>query len=290
MRRYLAISALLLAFGSAAYSQSSVKICKAPPTSVTIYYDDDFETGVLTDWDEVVNVTDTTVGSTIFYGGAKALQIHYNQAAGAPASQDKNRYVTWYATNHGFSTGLTHYFQRGRIYLATPITTSGSIQRKILYVSPVSGETKFNQLFITTDDGVLRVTYADGVHTQYNYDNAADPGSMACYSSTGSTCRTNNPTFWKVAQSGTTLAFDTWYHIQLEVQFNTPGSRDGIIRLWLNGTLIYEQLTASMRATGATTAGDGIRFGVQMNRVASQAVEEYRYWDDVAITDGYVYP
>jgi len=63
-----------------------------------------------------------------------------------------------------------------------------------------------------------------------------------------------NPSGWlPVRNSGVRLSDfpDRWVAVEVEVQLNTPGSTDGIYRLWIDDTLVVEALNVDLR--GATS-------------------------------------
>lgn len=50
----------------------------------------------------------------------------------------------------------------------------------------------------------------------------------------------------------TSLPTDRWLRIEQETVLNTPGQRDGILRLWIDGALVTENAHLSLRADAAT--------------------------------------
>jgi hypothetical protein len=92
-------------------------------------------------------------------------------------------------------------------------------------------------------------------------------------------------TYWGLA----TLSWNQWYCIELEVQANTPGSSDGILTLWINGTQVWQKTGVNLRGT-ATTGIQAVRVGEQVNRYNYNPINEYRYWDDIVISTSYIQP
>jgi hypothetical protein len=248
----------------------------------TIYFQDNFESGqILTTadgglWDGVNDYTDITAQTSIVKNGSYAMQIHYHKL-----SIDYNRYTTWRSKLHGFSTGIQHYFQSAWVRWATPITNpTTAMQRKLFYVDTTATATKnFVITFDTslnTNTGPMRIHYNDGT-TPFD-----------CYGGDGSSCRSVHPTYWKVNGAAVTFSFDTWHHIETEMEANTPGVADGVIRVWVDGTLAYEMTDAAMFVSGTTDFYDGIRFGDASD--SSTPYDEYRHFDDVKISNYRVGP
>ena len=47
-------------------------------------------------------------------------------------------------------------------------------------------------------------------------------------------------------QGGPKLSSTTWDQVELEIKLNTPGIADGLVRLWVNGTLYIERLNLEL--------------------------------------------
>lgn len=63
----------------------------------------------------------------------------------------------------------------------------------------------------------------------------------------------NSGGYLPVASSGFSFAehLDEWVAVEVELKLNTPGSKDGLYRLWLNDSLVVERLNVDMRGTTA---------------------------------------
>ena len=105
-----------------------------------------------------------------------------------------------------------------------------------------------------------------------------------------------------------TIAPSTWYTLEVFQQLESSiGGADGILRVWLNGTMVFEKTTMQwtdpgwVGATGDYTgswsnpgAGQGVvmdaadiysqRFYVGDQFNWSGVWDEYRYWDNVAFS------
>ncbi len=60
----------------------------------------------------------------------------------------------------------------------------------------------------------------------------------------------NNGKTWGDAvwwDDGGNMDFDKWYHVKQYVKLNTPGKKDGILRAWVNGKLVYERKNWNFR-------------------------------------------
>ncbi|MGA2631633.1 MAG: polysaccharide lyase, partial [Terriglobia bacterium] len=151
------------------------------------------------------------------------------------------------------------------VYLKTPEPggTADGIQRKIMWVQDIRGTANYS-FFITSDaaNGVIPLRFSTNGNVQ-----------VPAFS------------FWNIG----TLNYNQWYCLELEVQLNTPGSSDGAVRFWVNGTQVLNQTGVNIRGSFTTGAGV-ISFGRQADRTNYNPVNEYRYWNDMVISTSYVGP
>lgn len=74
-----------------------------------------------------------------------------------------------------------------------------------------------------------------------------------------------------------------WYKLEIEVKANTPGVRDGEVRVWVDGNLVLNRTNMNLRGT-LSTGITKFQVGRQADRLKNIPVDEYRYWDDIVIS------
>jgi hypothetical protein len=237
-------------------------------TGATIYFQDAFESGDLSAWSG--NTANCTVQSTIKHSGTYALQILFNVTQ--PSSQEGYVYKSL--------TGLMHAFIRGYVYFktpeadATPNTING---RKMVWVSDIPPNSNVNPI-------LNGVSATGGVPTPNNRL------QVLSQSQTGA-CALDATPHGNLA----TLEYDTWYCIEHEIQLNTPGVSDGIRRVWVtpdagSTTQVYSSTTENLQGSCNRTLGYW-SVGRQASPITTSShMHEYRYWDDVVISDSYIGP
>ena len=215
------------------------------------------------------------------HSGSQSLMFHYTicgdstNAACGGATQDVN---LW--SSKMISPGLSHFFMRGYVYFKAPengIQGQGA-QRKVMWFGDE-----------TAADG-SGATW-DLILTSFE-TTAGSPSTISLYLiSQGASCYNGGDgSQWSAGIPNAVMTWNTWYEIEVEAQTNSPsttGTWNGIVRVWLNGTKVFDQ--SNFRINGnCTTQFDFFSVGRQTNRYNWQAIDEYRYWDDVAIGTSYI--
>jgi len=262
MKIRLFILALLVGLLAAiAYAQSSIKVCKAPLSGGgTVLFSADFEDNGYTTWD-YVNAGDPgyaiNTNMSYVHGGTHSSGVHYGFSNPPDTSQDL-------AMLKDFTgNGLEEWYARGYLYLKTPTGTVDILNRKLLFISDDNGSGGYNwSLFLLTFPA-----------------SGANPLAFATNDNTYVLAFSYPDLF--------TLQYDTWYCLELRVKLDTGGSGNGIIQVWVNGTKVLD-VTHAIRGS-FTTGGNWFGFGKQAS-ISSGTVNEYRYWDDIVISTGYVGP
>jgi hypothetical protein len=204
-------------------------------------------------------------------GKGKVARMHYARATGG----DANRYLQFF--DH-IDFGTTRY-TRGEFYLDVADLGSGLWGRKLIYFRPHQAEVKYGGW---REFGVV-------------FDlQGSDLRVVSFYV----------PVSGFVADRSDYIARDllprTWYTLETQVTPETSiGAGDGIVRVWLNGALIYE--ITDMKLSDPAWIGipvpggngtpyelrdvylDRVEFGNQVN-LNGGGFDEYRYWDNVAIS------
>jgi hypothetical protein len=206
---------------------------------------------------------------------SRVARFHY-----AGTNQDRNRALSYVKTS-GIKFGQTIYF-RGDLYFP-PGTDLSVGQRKLLYwqrhldakYGPSGGPTFAN------------IVVMFGSSLKWNGISVAqDPANSVDI----------------MTPSLATMVTDHWYTLEEQMTMNsTPLATDGIVRIWLDGVLIFEKL--DMRWTNPTW--DGQVFGsnvLNWNDIYFQyfdvgdqvnwsgTYDEYRYWDNVTFSSSRITP
>jgi len=249
---------------SAAVAVKTVVTAPPPPTggTGTVLASSTFESGALSPftypWDQYPNdlgvVSDPTGG-----GHGKVVRIHYVRDD-LSQGYDRNRGVM-YEKGDGIGLGQTVFF-RGDLYLGAPKSGSEPGQRKLLYWQP--------------DPGSPPIWSVLGLYGYSMFVSAGYPDALG------------NGTFQKTQI--TTLQPGRWYHIEYQVTLNsTFAATDGVIRLWVDGALLFEKTDVRWSDPTWTSAPSAMRFryflvGDQVN--FDGLYDEYRYWDNVTFANG----
>ena len=245
------------------YSQS-LNINIAGPAG-TIIFSDDFETGDFSKWDTNAFPGSVTISTLHTHSGTYSASMSYIHAA---PSADVNHYLTKTLAN---DAGLgTDTFYSGWVYLKHP-EAGAAINggRKLMYIRSQCGAcgTAAWWVFLQVSDNSGDPTTAGLLHYE-NY-NGFGP---------------NNSHYGTAI-----LNWDTLYHVEVEVVASTPGtaSTDGAVRWWVNGTLDYAATSINTRWTNISGITQ-LDLGDQSQLDLSGAMNEFRYWDDVAVGTAFI--
>ena len=216
-----------------------------------------------TDWTEPATCPGSCFTNTGILNTGTAV-INIGNTACPSGHQDRNRY---FEAQVNPPTGYEHLFVRGYVYVKSPESdgTKG-IQRKLWFLA-ANTFSDFGP-FLKLQNGPAGDLLLEFV-TQCG--SPADCTQVAYRASIGS------------------LEFDRWYAIENEVWLNTPGLSDGVVRVWVDGSLVISSTTVNIRGS-KTTRIARVQPGRQVDRAQFLPVDEYRYWDDVIVADAYIGP
>ena len=266
----------------------------AAPTTTGYLFQSGFETGDFSEWNAHYQDPPVTTGSTLMYrynkddissnpslvhsGSYSAVQTYTicsdqtNAQCGYAIQDSGQLFEKDFTSSNGYPNGLNHFFLRGYVYFhvnsgGTAKGSANPMGRKIYYINPPAVSPHWSVIL-----GAWDMTLAIGLESD-----------RTC--STGEWAWTNLYT----------MNFDTWYSIETEVLVNSSGNSDGALRVWVNGSQVFEQtgLGAPGALNMAGTCGNGvtsIQIGRQANRYNWDPVNEVRYWDDVVISTSYIGP
>lgn len=224
-----------------------------------VFFSDTFERGNLSGWTHAVPKAEITGG--VVHSGALALHIPYDVPEGEPAHRDCNRFVE--KDLSGFN--IQHFFLRGYFYLAS--TDKPTAARKMFYIWGYPQSDPRWDLMVSVNGGKNGVPLSISIGSNYypDYSDLSHPK-------------------WDIAKGK--IQYDTWYCLEVELKLNTPGKKDGFVRLWLDGNLEYERTNISIRPDLKPLGV--VRIGAQIDR-HDDTLERHedRYWDDVIISDSY---
>ena len=234
----------------------------------TILYSTDFESeeaDLVPTWDYNLDVVNATRQSTIKHAGTYAGQFHFIAAA------DDNLWVSKL-----ISPAVYHVFMRGYLYMKTPEGGLDTviIQRKLTWVSDA-----------TSADG-SGDTHATLLNSYTGTGGSPTPTQIyLMVLGQGAACYGGQATAYDIA----ILSWNTWYSLEIELQTNTPSASppyDGIVRVWVDGVQVLNRTDFKVNGN-CSTPFQFFSIGRQLSQGQS---EEYRYWDDVKVSTGYIGP
>jgi hypothetical protein len=196
-------------------------------------------------------------------GRGKIASLHY---AGTNQDRNKNVMLNWPT---GIKFGRSIYFS-GDLYLTpgTDLSDANAIQRKLLYYQPTPGMGLWS----------IVVMWGNTLHWDGGYvgNSGIDEHCTWCVWN-GDAYRSNMPK----------LVTGRWYRIEHQITMNSsPAASDGIVRLWLDGALVFEKTNMRWTDPGWTSEhlnGAYFRYflvGDQVNW-GNGTYDEYRYWDNI---------
>jgi hypothetical protein len=204
-----------------------------------------------------VSIIDDPTGS----GRGKVVKINYSQSGGGQI--DLNQYFGSPVGPAGFGTT---FYAAGDVYFpaSTKNFTNTGVLRKLMY-------------FRLTDAGTGQTTnlvllmWGNGLMINWS----GPMGSINADPNIG------------------TLTAGQWARVEMRTTINTAAARaDGIIQLWVNGVLTYTATDVQLTGSGWRTLGwDTWWVGHQREGTGGEtAVDEDRYWDNVAFSSSRIGP
>jgi hypothetical protein len=208
-------------------------------------------------------------------GRGKVARFHYKGDIG-----DQNRAML-FAHKRGF--GQPMYF-RGEFNIAVDDIAASPVIRKLVYWQSQRDWGKYTKNGgLATGRTVVHLTGSDLI-VDATFNPAAGSGRIA-----------DDVRTWDIIATG--LKGNQWYTLEVFQQMESElGGSDGVLRVWLNGELLFEKTTMTWSDplwVGDTSnsvpfeASDiyfmGFLVGQQVNRHDS-SFDEYRYWDNVAFS------
>ena len=223
------------------------------------------------DLDLVDDPTDT--------GRGKVARFHYAATVTPGGVADRNRAMDF---SYPRKWGESMYF-RGDFYIPVADIKAGEMLRKLIYFQPHNDWAKYQVNGGLATGRTVVVLDGSNMIVDATYNPAPQTGKNA-----------NDVRTVETIASG--IEGNKWYTLEIHQRMETSvGGSDGILQIWLNGTLIFDR--NNMTWTDANWVGDtsnGVEFsasdiyfehflvGEQVNGFAS--FDEDRYWDNVAFS------
>ena len=214
------------------------------------------------------------------HSGLHSAQLHYT----IPASISGNQDINVALVKNFKSPGLKHFHIRGYVMLHNNggnLSSGADIQRKLYYLKhyPSGGNMDWDVILTTHSNGGSSMQLAVLIDSG---NNGRCLGQQGYYANTGAGL----------------LRFDQWYSLEMEAQLSDLGQRNGLINVWVDGNLItladgngVAPSAIENRCSGGTPDSDGLNsfeIGEQADRAGSVAIDEFRYWDDIVVSDSYI--
>ena len=237
------------------------------PSGRTIYFQDGFESGdsaVWTDHGGCANGSSHTVNTNNPHSGVYSLEIEYIMPVGAGGSRDVNCGVRIDLDP------LTEVYFSGYVYFKYPELgpDSTEVQRKMIEVGDAApGSAQWSYVLDCW-------TGAQGSPTP----NALWLNQVRQTNGHGS------PVDYELFS----MSWDTWYNVEVHLIQNTvnggTGNADGTAEVWVNGSNVYSNNALYINGDSTAQIID-YAYGRQLNEYVGQEMDEFRYWDDIKITD-----
>jgi Bacterial Ig-like domain (group 2) len=203
----------------------------------------------------------------------KVARFYYLRPTTDGSVRDVNRSIEYVQPQR---YGQSMFF-KGDFYIPVDDLGNGLTSRKLLYFFPHVDFKKYGGIGSET---FWTVITAQGSTLQLDVTSTRQDGTNGGF-----------------AVNLGTIAPRTWYTLEIEQRMNSSiSATDGIVRVWLNGALLYENTTVTWTDPnwlGNTVAGaqvldptdvyfERFDFGDQVN--SRYTYNEYRYWDNVAFS------
>jgi hypothetical protein len=191
------------------------------------------------------------------------------------ASQDTN---VWLST---VFTGVNSIYVRAYVYLpsAQPndsnVSNSQFVQRKLIWLadSTSASSNLGNYQVILTSFSAMN---------GYYLPNSVQPALVEQQTPSGA-C----PGTMGMQYINSTISQNAWHEIELYLNLSSPGTANGTATVWVDGAQIYTSSTLNLRNTCSTPITFAA-FGEQANRYKYNSLDEYRYFNNIAIGTSYI--
>lgn len=241
-------------------------------TTTTILYSEDFESGSLAkyptaalwSWSNPFLATAATGG--FVHSGNYSYGQRFN--GNALTASDVNRWLSV------ILPAQTEVWTRGWVYIKSPEADatpplSSINQRKLIEWGDTTDPTNCCGSFLPLLDTWNDVGGVATNNNQLEFVTAPCGNPSVAHYNIGS------------------FPFDSWHEVEVHLKLDTGNTANGVVDVWLDGANTYHSTTEILRGT-CTTAITGYFFGRQVDNPANTTLDEYRYWDDIAVGTGYL--
>lgn len=271
MRNRLAAIALLLWFAAAAlWAQATFagNVTATGAVSAQLaekLFENGFEEGDCSEWSNPTYGCDGSdlvdVNTNVVHSDTYSLEINYN--CGGSGTLD--RFVT-----EKLGQSYAHAFVRSYVYMKEPEGGADATvkQRKLIELG--DNLPGFAAWAVVID------SFSEGTGSSGQNIN------MSLLTQAAGQSQTQEYNLYE-------FHWGNWYSVEVELALNSvtegSGNEDGTVRIWVNGSLQYEDTSHYVNGD-AETGLQSFAFG----RQGDCTINEYRYWDDAAISTVYLGP
>lgn len=274
-------SALITAESGGKTATASVVVSAPQSAAVDTLFQDGFESGNLTAWDDKL---ETQAGNysvlqdpSLAFAGSRVLRVRFPQGV------------------NGGAGALTKFAQPGariyaRIRLRLAPSWSGGVKFMLVRGSPtqwgsfgVSGVCPNGSDFVLAN-AIAHITGNPGPLRLYTYFPGMVPSGSVCWGNHGIASEDPSPGPTPLASYldlNRVLTVNAWHTLELEAQLNAIGASDGWQRLWADGTLVAEWTGMRWR-TSAQVVWQGFTLD---NSSSPKSPGTELYVDDVLVTN-----
>lgn len=236
---------------------------QTPPPPTTIF-SSDFESGaIVPPWGFASTNTALNTNPSFSHGGNNSGQFNYPLI---PSGTAEGNIAVFQGASH------PHIFMRGWVYLKSPNggPDTAIVQRKLMWIAQGTSASDGTGPFSVILDSFTGLA---GIPSY--------PKTYLSIIGQGSACYGSQVALWEPGNFP--IPFNTYVALEIELQTNTPsatGPYDGVVRIWVNGTLAMSSTTFKVNGN-CTTSGFNY---YSVGRQAGSPANETRYWDDIIVS------
>lgn len=234
----------------------------AKPAQAAVFFDDSFEGSgpQASGWGYTASYCSSSpcpwldVSTDVAYSGSKSLKGTYSAGFGPP-TPESNVVINTVGIYRGFAPTVDLY---NRYYYRTNGFTYGAVGTKHIYWKGNPGYPNF-----------FSINWWGSSELGFAGQNLADCGYSSCnfYPNMASKPFANN----------------VWYCVEEHVKLNTPGSADGILEVWIDGTQTLGYYNRTFRGTAVNgPSGNSSTMSFNTFEIYKQIGDGLMYYDQFA--------
>ena len=179
--------------------------------------------------------------------------------------------------------------------------TSGQLQRSLTAFSPTGYSTFYANFYMYFEPGFVFPADNKTLQVLREYDfqpmlAVSNFSQKVLDSAEDLRVYENGPNPYDYSiDTGFTITTGRWYHIEVEYVLDTipPPNSNGIVRIWIDGTLKTQRTNVPIRATSSGQI-EGFNFGINYSNGCCGGWKAtgpiYKYFDDIYVAAGYTGP